>query len=60
MDQILQIVGAVFVLAGYVLAQLGRLGTVSGAVVLGQLPTGQDLGGIALVVAGLALHEPPD
>jgi inner membrane transporter RhtA len=42
------------------LALLPMLGTVIGAVVLGQLPTGQDLGGIALVVAGLALHAPPD
>ena len=42
------------------LALLPMLGTVIGAVVLGQLPTGQDLGGIALVVVGLALHAPPD
>ena len=42
------------------LALLPMLGTVIGAIVLGQLPTGQDLGGIALVVAGLALHAPPD
>jgi inner membrane transporter RhtA len=42
------------------LALLPMLGTVIGAAVLGQLPTGQDLTGIALVVVGLALHAPPD
>jgi inner membrane transporter RhtA len=39
------------------LALLPMLGTVVGALVLRQLPTGQDLGGIALVVAGVALHQ---
>jgi inner membrane transporter RhtA len=35
------------------------LGTIIGAIVLGQLPTGQDLLGIALVVVGVALHQIP-
>jgi inner membrane transporter RhtA len=39
------------------LALLPMLGTVIGTIVLGQLPTGQDLGGIALVVAGVGLHQ---
>jgi inner membrane transporter RhtA len=41
------------------LALLPMLGTVIGALVLGQLPTGQDLLGIALVVVGVALHQIP-
>lgn len=41
------------------LALLPMLGTVIGAVVLAQLPTGQDLLGIALVVTGVALHQVP-
>jgi inner membrane transporter RhtA len=41
------------------LALLPMLGTVIGAIVLGQLPTGQDLLGIALVVVGVALHQIP-
>ena len=41
------------------LALLPMLGTVIGAIVLGQLPTGQDLLGIALVVVGVALHQVP-
>jgi inner membrane transporter RhtA len=40
------------------LALLPMLGTIIGAVVLRQLPTIQDLFGIALVVAGVALHHP--
>jgi inner membrane transporter RhtA len=39
------------------LALLPVLGTIIGAIVLRQLPTGQDLLGIALVVAGVALHQ---
>jgi inner membrane transporter RhtA len=39
------------------LALLPMLGTVIGAVVLRQLPTGQDLVGIAMVIAGVALHQ---
>jgi inner membrane transporter RhtA len=41
------------------LALLPMMGTVIGAIVLRQLPTGQDLLGIALVVAGVALHQVP-
>jgi inner membrane transporter RhtA len=41
------------------LALLPMLGTIIGAIVLGQLPTGQDLVGIALVVVGVALHQVP-
>jgi inner membrane transporter RhtA len=41
------------------LALLPMLGTIIGAIVLRQLPTGQDLLGIALVVAGVALHQVP-
>jgi inner membrane transporter RhtA len=35
------------------------LGTIIGAIVLRQLPTGQDLLGITLVVVGVALHQTP-
>jgi len=41
------------------LALLPMFGTIIGAIVLGQLPTSQDLAGIALVVAGVALHQVP-
>ena len=41
------------------LALLPMLGTVIGAIVLDQLPTAQDLVGITLVVAGVALHQLP-
>jgi inner membrane transporter RhtA len=41
------------------LALLPMVGTIIGAIVLRQLPTGQDLLGIALVVAGVALHQVP-
>src|SRR5215218_3500991 len=41
------------------LALLPLLGTIIGAIVLGQFPTGQDLLGIALVVVGVALHQVP-
>jgi inner membrane transporter RhtA len=41
------------------LALLPMLGTVIGAIVLDQLPTAQDLVGITLVVAGVALHQIP-
>src|ERR1700678_215169 len=40
------------------LALLPVCATIIGAVVLGQIPTVADLGGIALVVAGLVLHQP--
>src|SRR5262249_43221115 len=39
------------------LALLPMFATVIGAIVLHQLPTGPDLAGIALVVAGVALHQ---
>ena len=38
---------------------LAQLGTVIGAIVLDQLPAAQDLVGITLVVAGVALHQLP-
>jgi inner membrane transporter RhtA len=41
------------------LALLPMMGTIIGAIVLRQLPTGQDLLGIALVVAGVAWHQVP-
>lgn len=41
------------------LALLPVFATLAGAAVLGQIPTAQDLAGIALVVAGLALHRGP-
>jgi inner membrane transporter RhtA len=41
------------------LALLPMLGATIGAIVLRQLPTGQDLAGIALVFAGVALHHVP-
>jgi inner membrane transporter RhtA len=41
------------------LALLPMLATVIGAILLRQLPTGQDLLGIALVVAGVAVHQVP-
>ena len=41
------------------LALLPMMGTIIGAIVLGQLPTRQDLLGIALVVVGVALHQVP-
>jgi inner membrane transporter RhtA len=34
--------------------------TVVGLVVLGQVPTAQDLAGVALVVAAVALHKEPN
>jgi inner membrane transporter RhtA len=39
------------------LALLPMSATIIGAIVLRQLPTGQDLSGIALVAAGVALHQ---
>jgi inner membrane transporter RhtA len=41
------------------LALLPMTGTIIGAIVLRQFPTGQDLLGIALVVVGVALHQVP-
>jgi inner membrane transporter RhtA len=41
------------------LALLPLFATLIGAVVLGQVPTLRDLAGIALVVAGVALHKSP-
>jgi inner membrane transporter RhtA len=40
-----------------ILALLPVFATVIGAIVLHQLPTGEDVAGIALVVAGVALHQ---
>ena len=40
------------------LSILPATATVIGAVVIAQLPTAQDLAGIALVIAGVALHQP--
>jgi inner membrane transporter RhtA len=39
------------------LALLPAFATLTGAVVLGQLPTARDLVGIGLVIAGVALHR---
>jgi inner membrane transporter RhtA len=39
------------------LALLPMFATIIGAVVLRQIPTGQDLIGVALVIAGVALHQ---
>ena len=39
------------------LALLPVAATVIGAIVLRQLPTGEDVAGIALVVGGVALHH---
>jgi len=41
------------------LAILPSTATGIGLVVLGQVPTSQDLTGIALVIAGVALHQEP-
>jgi inner membrane transporter RhtA len=41
------------------LALLPMFATIIGAIVLRQLPTGQDLAGIVLVIAGLAVHQAP-
>ena len=40
------------------LALLPAFAAVTGAVVLGQIPTARDLAGIALVIAGVATHRP--
>jgi inner membrane transporter RhtA len=42
------------------LALLPATATVIGALVLAQIPTARDLLGIALVMAGIALHRPPN
>jgi inner membrane transporter RhtA len=42
------------------LAILPATATVIGLLVLGQIPTPQDLLGIALVIAGVALHQDRD
>jgi len=39
------------------LALLPAFATIIGAVVLGQIPAGRDLAGIALVIAGVAIHQ---
>jgi inner membrane transporter RhtA len=39
------------------LALLPAFATIIGAIVLAQIPTVQDLAGIALVVAGVAVHQ---
>jgi len=41
------------------LALLPVFATLAGAAVLRQIPTAQDLAGIALVMAGLAVHRGP-
>jgi inner membrane transporter RhtA len=41
------------------LALLPAFATLIGAVVLGQIPTAQELAGIALVMAGIAVHQAP-
>ena len=40
------------------LALLAAVAVLSGAAVLGQIPTARDLAGIALVIAGVAIHRP--
>lgn len=40
------------------LALLPAFATLTGAVILGQIPTPRDLAGIALVIAGVAAHRP--
>jgi inner membrane transporter RhtA len=40
------------------LALLPMFATIVGAIVLGQIPTLRELAGIALVIAGVALHRP--
>ncbi len=40
------------------LALLPAFAALTGAVVLGQIPTVRDLAGIALVIAGVAAHRP--
>jgi inner membrane transporter RhtA len=40
------------------LALLPAFATLTGAVILGQIPTPRDLAGIALVIAGVAVHRP--
>jgi len=40
------------------LALLPAIATLTGAVILGQIPTVRDLAGIALVIAGIAVHRP--
>lgn len=42
------------------LAVLPAAATVIGLVVLGQVPTGQDLLGIGLVIVALVVHHDPD
>ncbi|HEY1703458.1 MAG TPA: EamA family transporter [Trebonia sp.] len=39
------------------LALLPAVATVMGLIVLGQVPSGQDLAGVALVIAGIAIHR---
>jgi inner membrane transporter RhtA len=41
------------------LALLPAFATLIGAVVLGQIPTAWELAGIALVMAGIAIHQAP-
>jgi len=41
------------------LALLPATATLIGLLVLGQVPTGKELAGVALVMAGIALHRPP-
>jgi inner membrane transporter RhtA len=41
------------------LALLPMFATIIGAIVLRQVPTVQDLAGIGLVIAGVAVHQAP-
>ena len=40
------------------LALLPAVAVLTGAAVLGQIPTARDLAGVALVIAGVAIHRP--
>ena len=42
------------------LSILPAAATLIGAIVIAQFPTAQDLAGIALVIAAVAIHQPPD
>ena len=42
------------------LALLPATATIVALVVLAQVPTARDVSGIALVMAGVALHRPPE
>jgi len=44
----------------FLLALLPATATIIAAIVLAQIPTAQDIAGIALVMAGVAVHRPAD